>query len=379
MSHIVEIHSAVVAIPLSRPVGWANVTVTQREFVLCWVVDSEGRTGSAYGMGSRFPLGANLIHHAIQDNLKPVVLNKDPMMSEAIWEAMYRQTILIGRQGAVMRALSCIDIAIWDLKAKIVNQPLYKLLGGFTDEVKAYASGGYYEAGKDAAGLAKEIEFYRSRGFDSFKIKIGLLSPRQEDERIAAAREAAGDGKLAVDANNAWRSMAEAWPYVRLLEKYDLWWLEEPFSPDDRPAYRELAQRTSLPISSGELECGRDSFREYIEARSVHILQTDASVVGGITEWKRVAAMAAGWNLPLAPHWIPEVHAHLLASIPNGWPVEYFLPESEILNFIKLVENPLEATNGRIRLGDEPGHGIRYNRAAIESYLQVGTLPASGI
>jgi D-arabinonate dehydratase len=375
MSPIKEIHSAVVAIPLSRPVAWSNVTISVREYILCWVVDDEGRTGFAYGMGSRFPMGAHLMHHVIQDNLKPVVLNQDPFMSEAIWDAMYRRTFLIGRQGAVMRAISCIDIAIWDLKAKIVGLPLFKFLGGFQNKVKAYASGGYYEEGKGPSGLAKEIEMYRARGFDSFKIKTGQLSPELEEERVAAARQAAGTGKLAIDANNAWRSMAEAWPYLRRIEKYDPWWIEEPFSPDDRAAYGELAKHTSIPIASGELESGRETFRNYVETGSAHILQADATVVGGITEWRRVAAMAACWNLPVAPHWIPDIHAHLLASVSNGWPVEYFLPEADILNFDKLVQKPLHVQDGWIHLSDEPGHGVRLDPDKVKSYLQTGTAP----
>ena len=193
---------------------------------------------------------------------------------------------------------------------------------------------------------------------------------------MAAAREAAGPGgKLAIDANNAWSSVAEAWPYVRRFENFDLWWLEEPFPPDHRPAYRELARRTKIPLASGELESGRDAFREYLESGTAQIVQTDATVVGGITEWRRVAAMAACWNVPVAPHWVPDIHSHLLASIPNGCPAEYFLPESGILNFEQLVEKPLEVKDGMIRLNDEPGHGVRVNPDAVRAFLQAGSVP----
>jgi L-alanine-DL-glutamate epimerase-like enolase superfamily enzyme len=316
------------------------------------------------------------MHQAIQENLKHLVVGQDPFMNEAIWSAMYTESLLLGRQGVIMRAISCIDIAIWDLKAKIVGLPLYKLLGGSVSEVPAYASGGYYQDGKDVPGLAREIQFYRSRGFTSFKIKVGQMTPEREEERVAAALDAAEPhGRVAIDANNAWKSVAEAWPYVRRFEKFNLWWLEEPFSPDNRTAYRELAKRTRIPLASGELESGRDSFRDYIEHGSLQILQTDATVVGGITEWRRVAAMAAGWNLPMAPHWVPDVHAHLLATIPNGWTAEYFLPEAGILNFEQLLENPLQVNNGIIRLENEPGHGIRVNTDAVQTFLKAGAPP----
>jgi D-arabinonate dehydratase len=376
MPKIRDIFSAAVEIPLARPVRWSNVSVSTREYILCWVVDDEGNFGFGYGLGSRFPRGACLMHQAIQENLKHLAVGQDPFMNEAIWNAMYMESFLIGRQGVIMRAISCIDIAIWDLKAKIVSLPLYKLLGGSVCEVPAYASGGYYQDGKDVSGLAREIQVYRSRGFTSFKIKVGHMTPELEQERVAAALDAAGPhGKVAIDANNAWKSVAEAWPYVCRFEKFNLWWLEEPFSPDNRPAYRELAKRTRIPLASGELESGRDSFRDYIEHGSAQILQTDATVVGGITEWRRVAAMAAGWNLPMAPHWVPDVHAHLLASIPNGWTAEYFLPEAGILNFEQLLENPLHVNNGIIRLNDEPGHGIRVNTDAVQTFLKAGAPP----
>ena len=376
MPKIRDIYSAAVQLPLARPVRWSNVSVSTREYILCWVVDDEGNFGFGYGLGSRFPRGACLINQAIQENLKHLAVGQDPFMSEAIWNAMHMESFLIGRQGVIMRAMSCIDIAIWDLKAKIVSLPLYKLLGGSVSEVPAYASGGYYQDGKDVAGLAREIQSYRARGFTSFKIKVGHLTPELEEERVAAALDAAGPhGKIAIDANNAWKSVAEAWPYVRRFEKFDLWWLEEPFSPDNRPAYRELAKRTRIPLATGELESGLDSFRDYIEHGSAQILQTDATVVGGITEWQRVAAMAAGWNLPMAPHWFPDVHAHLLASIPNGWIAEYFLPEAGILNFEQLVENPLHVNNGIIRLNDDPGHGIRVNADATQTFVKAGALP----
>jgi D-arabinonate dehydratase len=376
MPKITEVYSAAVEIPLAKPVSWSNVSVSAREFILCWVLDDEGNVGFAYGMGSRFPRGACLMHQAIQDNLKHLVVDQDPFMSEAIWDAMSKESLLIGRQGAVMRAISCIDIAIWDLKAKICGLPLFKLLGGHVSEVPAYASGGYYQDGKDADGLAREIQLYRSRGFTSFKIKVGQLPPEQEEERVAAACEAAGPGaKLAIDANNAWSSVAQAWPYIRRFENFDLWWLEEPFSPDNRSAYRELSKRTRIPLAAGELESGRDTFRDYVEHGSAQILQTDATVVGGITEWRRVAAMAACWNIPMAPHWIPELHAHLLASIPHGWPAEYFLPVAGILNFDGLVENPLQVNGGIIQLDDEPGHGIRVKTDAVRAFLIAGAAP----
>jgi D-arabinonate dehydratase len=239
MPKIRNIFSAAVEIPLARPVSWSNVSVSTREYILCWVVDDEGNFGFGYGLGSRFPRGACLMHQAIQENLKHLVVGQDPFMNEAIWNAMYTESLLLGRQGVIMRAISCIDIAIWDLKAKIVGLPLYKLLGGSVSEVPAYASGGYYQDGKDVPGLVREIQFYRSRGFTSFKIKVGQMTPELEEERVAAALDAAEPhGKVAIDANNAWKSVAEAWPYVRRFEKFNLWWLEEPFSPDNPDATR---------------------------------------------------------------------------------------------------------------------------------------------
>jgi len=365
---IVEIRSAVAVIPLRMPVAWSNVAVTEREYILVWVIADDGQTGFGYGLGSRFAKGAAFLHQAVQDLLAPVLLGQDPFMSTALWQAMYARTLLLGRRGGVLKAISAVDIALWDLKAKAVGQPLYKLLGGHRAAVPVYASGGYYGPDKGLPELAAEIERYRARGFADVKIKVGGATLAVDEARIALARDIVGEGRVALDANNAWANLAAALPAVRRFEKFEPWWLEEPFPPDAIGAFVDLAPRCAIPLATGELEATRWPFRDLIERRGVHIVQADATVCGGVTEWLRIAHLAAGFDLPMAPHWAPDLHAHLVAAVENGLTVEYFTPDEDIVNFPTLLASHLDISDGLIHLSQAPGHGIDLDAAAVARY-----------
>ena len=155
------------------------------------------------------------------------------------------------------------------------------------------------------------------------------------------------EGRIALDANNAWSNLIDALRAAERFAAYDPWWLEEPFLPDAAANFAELAKRTSIPLATGELESTRWPFRQFLDERSVHILQPDATVCGGVTEWRRIAQMAAGFDVPVAPHWAPEIHSHLVAASPNGLALEYFTPDRDIVNFDRLVANPLAPARGR--------------------------------
>jgi L-alanine-DL-glutamate epimerase-like enolase superfamily enzyme len=176
--------------------------------------------------------------------------------------------------------------------------------------------------------------------------------------------------QLALDANNAWSNLPDALRAVERFQPYDPWWIEEPFLPDAAAAFAELAKRTSIPIATGELEATRWPFRQLLEERSVQILQPDVTVCGGVTEWRRIAQMAAGFDTPVAPHWAPEVHAHLVAASPNGLAIEYFTPDFEIVNFDRLLAEPLNLTGGRCRLSDRPGCSPRLDADAVRRHIR---------
>ncbi len=250
--------------------------------------------------------------------------------------------------------------------------PLYRLLGGFRHEVPVYASGGYYSGDDHLKSLESEIAAYLARGFDSVKIKVGGQPLPVDVERVRLAREMLGPtGRLALDANNAWSTVSDALRATDRFLAFDPWWIEEPFLPDCIPLFAEFSKRSSVPVATGELEATRWPFRQLLDDRSVQILQPDVTVCGGVTEWRRIAQMAAGFDIPVAPHWAPHVHAHLVAASPNGMTVEYFTPDRDIVNFDRLVVDPLDLRDGKYRLSDLPGHGLTLEPGAVRRYLRL--------
>jgi L-alanine-DL-glutamate epimerase-like enolase superfamily enzyme len=282
---------------------------------------------------------------------------------------MYREALLMGRAGGVMRALSALDIALWDLNARSANLPLNQYLGAKTlERVPAYASGGYYLPGKTPDKLAQEMAQHVSEGFRAVKMKVGLESVAGERKRIAAVREAIGpDVRLMLDANNAWRDLPTALEYMRCFEPYNPFWIEEPFSPDDLDNHARLARATPVTVATGEIEAGRWRFKDLITQGATTLLQTDATVCGGITEFRRIAAMADGHGLTVAPHAWHDVHVHLVASTPNATYVEW-MPDDHIVNFRRVIDRQIEADKGDLLLPKRPGLGFRFDEAALHEY-----------
>jgi L-alanine-DL-glutamate epimerase-like enolase superfamily enzyme len=234
--------------------------------------------------------------------------------------------------------------------------------------VPAYASGGYYVDGKTPQHLGEELAGYVEMGFRAVKMKVGRLDPRAEEERIAAARAAIGDGVLLMlDANNAWSDVPTALEYMRRYERYDPYWIEEPFSPDDIESHAQLATRTPVTVATGEIEAGRWRHQALLDKRAAMILQSDAAVCGGISEWRRIAAAAAGVGATMCPHWFHDLHVHLVASTENARYVEYF-PDDQVLNFRRLVDTQLEFADGMLKVPTTPGLGFDFDTAALERY-----------
>jgi len=306
---------------------------------------------------------------AVAELFAPALIGEDSSRVEGIWEDLYRESLLHGRVGTVMRALSAVDIALWDLNARTAGLPLYRYLGHWSkDRVPAYASGGYYLAGKSPQQLGEELAAYVRQGFKAVKIKVGRLGLAEEETRIRAAREAIGpDVKLMLDANNAWTDLTTALLFCERYEVYEPYWIEEPFSPDDIENHSKLAERTSIPVATGEIEAGRWRFKELLDKRAAMILQADAAVCGGISEWRRIAQIAAGFGVTVCPHWFHDLHTHLVASAPNAAYVEYF-PDDQVLNFRKLINRQVEPVDGELLLTQAPGLGFEFNEDVAVKY-----------
>jgi L-alanine-DL-glutamate epimerase-like enolase superfamily enzyme len=172
---------------------------------------------------------------------------------------------------------------------------------------------------------------------------------------------------LMLDANNAWRDLPTAMRYMERFERYDPYWIEEPFFPDDIENHARLAKLTRVAIATGEIGTGRWHFREILEKSAAAILQTDALVCGGITEWRKIAATAASYGVTVCPHWFHDLHAHLVAATPNARYVEFF-PDDQVLNFRRLIDTQLMAKNGMLVLPKTPGLGFNFDEKAVARY-----------
>lgn len=365
---ITSISAELVSVPVEPSAGFSTRTVNHREYVIVRVRDEDGATegiGYTYAGNS----AGRLVVDIVNDLIAPILVGREAGAIEQNWDLVYRELLLIGRRGALLRALSAVDIALWDLAAKSAGRPLRELLGGVADTVPAYASGGYYRPGDPVQLVIEEVERYLALGFEDYKMKFGGLPLAEDVARVAAAREALGPGRrLALDINNGWNDATEAMRAIAAVEEFDIWWVEEPFLPDDIRSHRRLTARSPVAIATGEIEATRWAFAELIEQEAADILQPDANVCGGVTEWIRIARTAESFGIPVAPHWHANLHAELAACTPNCITVEYFALAEGIYNFEALVEDPLEVADGQIVLGSSPGIGFELDQEQLERY-----------
>jgi L-alanine-DL-glutamate epimerase-like enolase superfamily enzyme len=357
-----------VRVPLAVPVTASKTTFAQREYLLVEVKSDEGVRGigaSYVGTG-----GARAAAIAARDLLVPHVIGSDPAGVKAVWDRMYQAVWIQGRSGLVMNAISAIDIALWDCYARSVGRPLHVLLGAPSDRttVGAYASGGYYAAGKDNGALKEEVTRYVDAGFRSVKIKAGKLSLKDEERRTAAIRQAIGDDVLLMlDAYQAWTDVPTAQKYVQMFRQFAPFWIEDPFPPDNLDAYARLAASIPEPVATGEFHYGYAAFKAIIDRGAATILQAEAPRCGGVTEWMRVADLAFAHGIGMSPDWFHDIHIHLVAGARNGMFVEYF-PDRSVLNFGLLIDRQLEVRNGELVLPTEPGLGFAFDPAAVRRY-----------
>ncbi|MFN0317059.1 MAG: mandelate racemase/muconate lactonizing enzyme family protein, partial [Burkholderiales bacterium] len=269
--------------------------------------------------------GPSAVCRAIVDSLlKPSVIGKDPFDVEVIWEALYNKVKDYGLTGMTISGISGIDIALWDIIGKACNQPIHKLIGGcFRPKVKAYATGLYFKnMDRLNEEAVEEARGYVAQGFSAIKMKIGLGSLKKDLDRVAAVRDAIGpDVQLMVDANHCF-NVPQAINIGRELEKLEVYWFEEPISPEDLDGYVEVSRALDMAVAGGENEFTKFSFREILARRAMDIVQPDVCAAGGITECKKIAALAQAHGVECVPHaWGTAIGLaatlHFLASLPD--------------------------------------------------------------
>lgn len=331
------------------------------------------------GWGEAF--GPAFINEAVINNyFKPYLMGKDPLDIEVIWERLYNMFRDHCTKGNAIEAISAVDIALWDIKGKFFNQPIYKLLGGTPrKKIMPYATGLYRNVlPTDHKALVEEALSYKEAGFRAMKIKIGF-GIEDDIKATRAIREAVGpDIKLMVDANHAYNANT-ALKVCRGIEDCDIFWFEEPVPPEDLDGYIEVKSKTTIPISGGEAEFTRFGFNQLIGRRAVDIVQPDCGVTGGISEFRKIVTIASIHNIQCYPHvWGSAIAlytgincAFSLQDFPYKLVQEDMLLEYDRTENIfreKLAKEPLKMVDGYIAPPTKPGLGIEIDEELIKTY-----------
>lgn len=304
----------------------------------------------------------------IEKTLKPLLVGQDPLCHEKLWDDMFWRVRGFGRKGLAFCAISAVDIALWDLKGKAFNVPLYRLLGPYTDRVPIYGSGGWTDFTESE--LVAEQMSYVERGIPRVKMKVARDFGRAEADdvqRLRAVRRAVGDGvEVYVDANNGYTAK-QAIRMAGRFEEFNVGWFEEPVLADDVAGLAAIARRIDIPVATGEHEYTKYGFKELIAQGGADIVQPDVGRVGGVTEWLKVAHLAHAFNLPVAPHAVQLVHLHLACATPNLKVVEY-LGVAEQGDRLWYTEFPEPKDGWWSPYPDRPGLGLTVDPNAIRKY-----------
>lgn len=334
--------------------------------------------GEAHGGSMHYIDNTGVAHisgagSTVTDILKPLLIGENPLDNERLWSKMFGLTYQKGwsQIGAtrqqILAAMAAVDIALWDIKGKAANMPVWRLLGGYRNTVPCYVTGGYYQDGKTIDDLTAECKSYVETGYNAIKLKIGGVSVEEDVDRVTAVREAVGpDIDIMVDVNEGY-DVRTAIRAARLLEPLDIRWLEEPVHWYDRiEGLRQVADATTIPIASGEQALTRWDARDLLTRGGIKIMQFDCTRSAGITEVLKIAGMCAAQNVNLALHHDPQVHGHVMAALPNGEILETFPSAARDPIWAELFSVRPEIVNSQMTLLDRPGWGLELNEDTLE-------------
>jgi len=346
-------------------------TFTFHEWLVVEVFTDEGPVGIGNAA-----LSPALTKKTIDSGLTPLLIGEDPWDIEFLWQHMFRKTMAFGRKGIGMVAISAVDIALWDILGQSAKQPVYRLLGGRTKpRIPVYASRLY---SVELEELAAEAKRYKEQGYKAMKLRFGwgptdgAAGMQRNLALVRTVREAVGeDVDVMADAYMGW-TLDYAKRMLPLLEPFHLRWLEEPVIPDDVHGYVDLKARARIPIAGGEHEFSLYGFRDLLEARAVDYLQFDTNRVGGISQARKISAMAEAYSIPVIPHAGQMHNYHVVMASLNCPMAEYFpIVDVEVGNelFWYLFEGEPKAKDGYIDLDDRvPGLGLRISAQGLENF-----------
>ena len=326
------------------------------ELVTVRLRDGDG----AEGVGYTYTVGAGgrAVAALVQADLAPVLVGEDAGRIERLWQRMWWRLHYGGRGGFAALAISAVDIALWDLAARRHGTALWRLLGGHDPRVPCYAGGIDLDLPIDA--LLRQTDEHLARGFRAIKMKVGRERLRDDVERVRAMRDRLGaDVPLMVDANMRW-GVDQAIAAARALARWQPVWLEEPTIPDDVEGHARILREGGLPVATGENLHTLYEFARMIRAEAVSYPEPDVTNCGGVTVFMKVAHLAEAFNLPVTSHGAHDVTVHLLAAAPNR---SYL--EAHGFGLDRFIADPLVIEDGMAVAPDRPGHGIRFDWAAL--------------
>lgn len=358
---IKKVEATLVAAPVQY--GFQDATRKVETVGMC-VVEITTDSGET-GIGVTYhEVGGEAIKELIERYYGPKIIGRTPFETEDIWEELFHYARGVGRKGLSFCALSAVDIALWDLKGKLLEIPLYRLLGGTRCDIPIYASGGWTSYSDDE--LVQEALDMVGRGYKMIKLKVGYQGGKDikgDVRRCRKVREAIGDKiGFMVDANNAFHA-ADAIKLANQLRELDITLFEEPVFADDIPGLAKFAASTDIPLGTGEHEYTRYGARDLVLGRAVDYLQMDITRCGGFTEMLKVAAISQAWNLTLAPHAMEHIHMHLVSAAPNGAFLERLFLFEDITEMV--YQDAPQPVNGILTIPDKPGLGLKLNQEFI--------------
>ncbi|MFN2581333.1 MAG: enolase C-terminal domain-like protein [Candidatus Dormibacteria bacterium] len=362
-THVRSLDVAVYTIPTEQPEADGTL---QWDSVSLVVVEPQTDSG-VRGLG--YAIGDTAVAEVVKSKLRDQVLGVDVRDTTKAWERMRDSIRNLGRPGIASMAIAAVDIALWDTKARVLEQPLHRVLGAIRDSVPVYGSGGFtsYTVGT----LVEQLSGWVESGIPRVKMKIGMdwgRSWRQDIERVRAVRRAIGDdAELFVDANGAYDRTQARRLGTLFAEELGVSWFEEPVTSDDLDGLARLREQLPLDVTAGEYGYHLEYFRDMLHAGSVDVLQADIGRCAGVTEWLRVAATAAAMKTPYSAHCGPSIHVHAATVPPNLRHIEYF--HTHVRADHILFDGVLDPVDGALHPADDrPGIGLTLKRSDAERY-----------
>ncbi|MHB1928256.1 MAG: enolase C-terminal domain-like protein [Acidimicrobiales bacterium] len=355
------VDSEVYTVPTDQPEGDGTLSWDSTTLVLVRV-----RAGGVEGLGWSYTAGA--AKAVVDDGLAGLVVGSDPMDVPGTHEALVRSVRNAGRPGIASCAISAVDIALWDLKARLLGLPLAQLWGRARHDVPLYGSGGFTTY--DDRTTRRQVEGWLEQGMPRVKIKIGEswgADTVRDLERVALVRRIVGDGvQVFVDANGGYTRKQAVRMGHRMAAEHGVVWFEEPVSSDDRSGLREVRDACEVDVAAGEYGYMPPYFASLITDEAVDCVQADVTRCGGYTDWLQVAGLVGAHGLPISGHCAPNLHAHVAVTCPHLAHLEYFHDHVRIEQL--LFDGALDAHDGVLTPGSDPGHGLALKAQDAAAY-----------